>query len=220
MRPPPPAAAAQNSMARRNRKMQATRIWLNGKRADNAYGLSELVGEFVGRQGMARKRAGAGLARRAAPVASRAIREKFNVKPRQLSGKITAKDTGDALRIYAWTRRIPLTEFSGKWGGHSTPGATAMVVLGQIDTFKGSFITTIQGRRAIRIRVRKGGRRVGRGPVRMLYGPSPRDMIVGHQVDQERNVIGSYGNAVENTIVTELVTFYIAEYARLVGLEK
>lgn len=199
--------------------MQATRVWLNGKRADNAYALGDLVGEFVGRSGVARKRAGASLARRAAPVASRAIRATFNVRPRQLSGKITAKDTGDALRIYAWTRRIPLTEFSGKWGGPSTPGATAMVVLGQIDTFEGSFIRTIQGRREIRVRVRKGGRRVARGPVRMLYGPSPRDMIIGHKLDQERNVIGSYGNAVENAIVTELVTYYISELGRLMGLE-
>ncbi len=207
-------------MARaRNRKNQAIKFALNGKRADDAYGLSELVGRYVGRVDVAKKRATVSLARRAGPAVSREIRGAFNVRARQLSGKITAKSTGDSLRIYAFDRRIPLMEFGGKWAGRKSPGAMASVLRGQPEIYAHSFIRTVSGLRSIRVRQQRGGGRVPRGPLQMLYGPSPRDMIIGRRSDPEtRAGEGFYPTSVRENVADQLVTFYVGELKRLMDL--
>lgn len=210
-------------MARnRNRNGQALMFSLNGRRANNAYGLEQLVGRYIGRVDVAKKRAAAGLVRRAGPAVSRNIRKEFNVKASQLRGKITAKDTGDSLRVYAFNRRIPLMAFSGKWGGRRTPGATASVLRGGGEVYQSAFIRNVNGLRSIRVRKRKGGgKRYGRGPLQMLYGPSPRDMIGGRRSDPEnRNDRGFYPTRVREESVAELVQFYVAEIKRLMDVEQ
>jgi hypothetical protein len=203
----------------RNRKGQAIKISLNGKAAQNAYALSDEVGRFVGRVDVAKKRAAAGLVRRAGPAVSREIRRWFNVRAGQLSGKITAKDTGDSLRIYAFDRRIPLMAFGGKWAGRNSAGATASILRGKSEIYPQSFIRTIQGLRSIRVRQARGSGRAPRGPVQILYGPSPREMITGRKSDPEtRSDLGFYAPRVRDNVTAELVTYYVGEFKRLMDL--
>jgi hypothetical protein len=203
-----------------NRKSQAFKIKINGKAAQNAYGLSDLVGRFVGRIDKAKTRAAAGVARRAAPVASRAVRSVFNVKSRDLSGKIRAIVTGDSLRVLAFNRRIPLIAFGGKWRGRKSVGSTASVIKGSRETFNHSFIASVNGLRSIRVRQKRGERRVHRGPVQILYGPSPRDMIIGRKSDPEtRSPMGFYPPRLRDQISNELIGYYVIELRRLIALE-
>lgn len=203
-----------------NRKNQAIQIFTNGKRADNAYGLSDLVGQYVGRLDKYKQRAVAGLARRASPAASREVRKTFNVRAGQLTGKIRAVVTNDTVRVYAFDRRIPLIEFGGRWRGIKSPGATASIVRGQQEIYPQSFIATIQGRKSIRVRQKRGSRRAPRGPVQMLYGPSPREMIIGRKSNAEtRDYQGFYSVDPRKAITAELVTYYVGELKRQLEVE-
>lgn len=212
-------------MARlRNRKQQAIHFFLNGKRANYAYGLSKYVGRYVGRVDVAKKRATASLVRRAGPVVSREIRSVYNVSARQLSGKIRAKDTGDSLRVYAFQRATPLMAFGGKWAGRKSPGAMASVLRGQPEIYEQSFIRTVNGLRSIRVRQRPYGRLSGprfpRGPLQMLYGPSPHNMIHGVVVNAETRSTGSarYPTRVRENATWQLTRFYVRELKRLMDL--
>jgi hypothetical protein len=206
-------------MPLRNKKNQVLRIFTNGKRADDAYGLSAFVGQFVRRTEQATKRSIVTVARRAEPLAKREVLKGFNIAEAKLAGKFRAVTTPDSLRLFASDRRFAVIDFGGQWGGRTTPGATARIeASGAPQTFKGAFIASVKGRQSIRERSIRGGKRAGRGPLIIVRGPSPKDMITGLRTDQRRNPIGRYPNPPGEAIVRQLREIYITELQRQIAL--
>lgn len=204
----------------RNRN-RALSFFVNGRRAQELSGLADPVGKVLSRYDVAVTRATIGLKRRALPSASRAIRAHYNIKAGSLSGKFRIEefsrgrgaDRDDAIAIWASVRKFPLIEFNGRWGGRKTPGATAAIARGEAKTYESAFIATVRGRRSIRVRsFESTGRRAGRGPLRMLRGPSPFEMLSGLDHEPAR--------AVHRAVVDELRVFYTAELRRQFQLSR
>lgn len=158
-------------------------------------------------------RALASMIRKVQPEAKRDIRARYGVKASALNGQFRTVQgkgrKGDPyLGLWASSRRIGLIEFQGRWGGRRTKGAVAQVRLGQQKTYQSAFITTIQGKKAIRHRPLdiSTGKRVHRGPLKMLRGPSPFEMLLGEDM---RN-----GALISKT----LTTYYSAEIRRQMEL--
>lgn len=199
---------ARRGSARRNR---VVRVYTNGKRADNAYGLSAHVGQIVKRADVAVKRAAASTARKMVPLVKQAITAVYNIAPGKLSDKFNVRVTPGTIRMTAHIRKFPLILFGGRWGGIQTAGATASIVRGESETYEHAFIATIQGNSSIRERRQVGGgRRVARGPVRLLRGPSPFEMAADT----------THGAGVRPTVLRAATEFYIAELRRQYALEK
>lgn len=206
-----------------SRRNSAFTFYVNGRRARDLHGLADDVGNPLDAYDVAVQRATAGLVRRAGPAASRNIRAQYNVKAGALRGKLRVErglrgrrgDRDDLISIWASTRRIPLLEFAGRWRGRKSTGATAQIQRDEgRKTYGSAFIATVRGLRAIRVRSRDStGRRVGRGPLRMLRGPSPFEMLSG---------IGGNAGArkVRQETTDELRTFYLGELRRLFSLRK
>jgi len=158
-------------------------------------------------------RAGVGVVRKAQPVARRDIRERYGVKSSQLTGAIKGTHARDSkghayVGVWASSRQISLLHFGGRWRKKSA-GATAAVKPGQRKTYDSAFITTIEGRTAIRVRAHTAGpgsKRHGRGPLRMLRGPSPFEMLLGQHMANGDKIAG------------KLLEFYSTEIARQIDL--
>lgn len=208
-------------VAKRN---QVLRLSVSGKRAGS---IAARIGSVVARTDRATQRAAATAARRAPPIVKRHVTRVFNVRPAALNGRVRASVTGskhkaDTLRVYAHTRRLALMLFGGAWGGTDTAGATASVLRGQQDVYPGAFIAAVGKAklRSIRVRQRIGSRRAPRGPLQMLYGPSPHDMVTGHRSDPEnRNPMGRYPVQLDRAIGADIADVYVAELARQLTLE-
>lgn len=161
----------------------------------------------------AARRAGVGVVRRAQPIAKRDIRERYGVKSSQLNGTVKATQANDRrhrpyIGIWASSRQISLIHFGGRWRKKS-PGATAAIHAGERKTYQSAFIATIEGRKAIRVRARTAGpgsKRHGRGPLRMLRGPSPFEMLLGENMRNGDKVAG------------KLLEFYSTEIKRQLEL--
>lgn len=205
-----------------SRRNSALTFFLNGRRAKDLHGLVDEVGNPLDAYDVAVQRAKVGLLRRAAPAASRSIRAQYNVKAGALSGKLRIEeglrgrrgDRDDLISIWASTRRIPLIEFGGRWSGTKSPGATAEIERGGRKTYGSSFIATVKGRRSIRVRKRDStGKRYGRGPLQMLRGPSPFEMLSG---------VGGHEPSMRarEQVVSELTVFYLGELRRQFRLRK
>lgn len=209
-------------MARASRRNGALKFFVNGRRAQQLDGLADPLGNMLSRFDVATSRALVGLKRRAGPAASRGVREQYNLKARSLSGKFrieegsqgTSRDRDDFISIWASTRRISLIDFGGKWRGRKSEGATAAIAQGGGKTYAGAFIATVQGRRAIRVRSFDAarGRRAGRGPLHMLRGPSPFEMLSGLDHGPSR--------AVHAAVLSELRVFYTSELRRQFALSR
>lgn len=209
-------------MARASRRNGALKFFVNGRLAKDLHGLADPLGNVLSRYDVATTRAVAGLKRRAGPAASRSVREHYNLKAGALSGKFRVEegsrgrggDRDDFIGIWASTRRISLIDFGGKWRGRKSPGATAAITRAGGKTYDGAFIATVQGRRAIRVRQFDAARsrRAGRGPLRMLRGPSPFEMLSGldHGPSQ----------AVHAGVLSELRVFYTSELRRQFALSR
>ena len=162
----------------------------------------------------AARRASVGVVRKAQPIAKRDIRDRYGVKASQLNGQFKVEQgqnrKGDPyIGIWASSRQISLIHFGGRWRGRKAPGATAAVKLGQRKTYDSAFIATVEGRKAIRVRQYKSGggmKRHGRGPLRMLRGPSPFEMLLGENMANGEVVAG------------KLLDFYSTEIARQIEL--
>lgn len=152
--------------------------------------------------------------RRVQPVAKQDIRERYGVRASALNGRFRAEQgrsrKGEPyLGIWASSRRISLIEFGGRWRGRKSAGATAQIQLGESKVYSSAFIRTVQGRRAIRVRSFEGGsagKRVARGPLRMLRGPSPFEMLLGEDMANGAKVS------------ERLLTTYQTEITRQMGL--
>lgn len=216
-------------MARIRSRNSALKFYLNGRRARDLHGLTDLAGEMLSAFDISVQRAATGLVRRAEPAAKRNIRAVYNIRASALTGGFRVqegargrgRDRDELLSIWASTRELSLLEFGGRWrgparrkSGRFAASASAEIVRGQRKTYDSAFIATIQGRRALRVRRFDGGRgrRHGRGPVRILRGPSPFGMLSG--IDYEPAL------AVRDATLSELTTFYIAELRRQFRLNR
>lgn len=206
-------------MAKARSRNSAFTITYNGKRANSFYGLAERVGQAVSRFGTAESRAKVSLMRRVQPLASRLVREHYNVPAGTLRGSTRLVDgthrDGDYLSLWASARRLSLIEFGGRWGGRTTPGATAEVLRSQRRTYQGTFIATVKGVKAIRARTYQNGRRAPRGPLTMYRGPSVLEML------RPGDTPGPYQQAslaIARGLTTQLTDFYIAELRRQFSL--
>lgn len=199
----------------------ALQYYVNGRRAQTLHGLADALGNPLDAFDTAVGRAIVGLKRRALPAVSRAVRDNYNVKASELAAKYRVEmglkgrrgDRDEVLSIWASTRGISLIHFSGRWRGRRSAGATAAIAKGGAKTYEGAFIATVQGRRAIRVRqFESTGRRAPRGPLRMLRGPSPFEMLSG--LDHRPSL------ATKDAVLLELTTFYTGELRRQFRLSR
>lgn len=198
---------------------QVVKLYTNGKRSDDRYALSKAVGQTVKRMDTAQKRAKASTARKASPIAKALITANYNIRPGKLTDKIRTRMDPDTLRVDASQRRFALIDFGGRWGGRKTAGATAAIQKGQTKVYAGSFITTIQGLRSIRVRQKRGSKRVGRGPVQILRAGSTHSMIAGRELDQAGNQVGTIPHGIAGDFLQQLQAFYVGELKRLYAVE-
>ena len=204
-----------------NGRNSALQYYVNGRRAQSLHGLADAVGNPLDAYDTAVVRAIIGIKRRALPAVSRAVRANYNVKAGELTGKYRVEmglkgrrgDRDEVLSIWASTRGISLIHFGGRWRGRRSPGATAAIAKSGAKTYDGAFIATVQGRRAIRVRqFESTGRRAPRGPLRMLRGPSPFEMLSG--LDHRPSL------ATKDAVLLELTTFYTGELRRQFRLSR
>lgn len=152
--------------------------------------------------------------RRLQPMAKRMIRTHYGVRSGALSGKfnvMTGSDSvGEYVALGASTKRIPLIEFSARWGGKArsksgalTQSASAAVQVGRRKIYKSAFIRTVGGSRQVLERQinRATGKRDPRNRLRRLMGPSPFVMIEGPDGNAER-------------LIAEATEFHSAEFRR------
>jgi hypothetical protein len=205
-----------------SRRNSGLKFYLNGRRANDLHGLTGAAGNLLSAFDFATSRAAAGVKRRAGPATSRAVRAHYNLKAGDLVGKFRIEsglrgrrnDRDEFISVWASTRQLPLLAFGGRWSGRNSVGATAAITPGQGKAYDGAFIATVRGRRAIRVRKfdTSRGRRFARGPVQMLRGPSPFEMLSG--LDQAPS------RAVHAQVLSELTTFYSAELRRQWNLKR
>jgi hypothetical protein len=201
----------------------AVKFYTSGKIAKDLTGITDSVDGVLKGWDTAVVRAVSGLRRRAVPAGVRAVRENYNVKASAVRSRVRLEggtrrarrsDRSEFISIWASTRRLPLLEFGGRWGGMRTKGARAQVVRGQSKVYAGAFIATVQGLRAIRTRRLDSatGKRHGRGPLQMLRGPSVFEMLSGLDHAPARRS--------RDAVLEELTTFYRSELRRQWALQR
>jgi hypothetical protein len=175
-------------MARRNRFSRSIKLATNGKLANRQFGLEARVGAAVKRGDKIQKEVAVSTARRMMSFAREGISTVFNIPRKKLDKRLFAEITGASIFLHAWKTRYSLMEFGAKWGGPKSPGVTVNIVRGRQLMIESAFMNSSgkkkygNDRYAARIRPFKGAKRVGRGPLEMLYGPSPRDMLRGDEL--------------------------------------
>lgn len=206
-----------------SRRNSALKFYISGRQAQSLHGLADLAGGVLSAFDTAVIRATAGVKRRALPAAKRAVREHYGVKASALADKYrletgTSRRRGEGasgfVSIWASTRQISLIDFNGRWGGIRTKGAVAQIEKGKSKVYDSAFIAVIQGRKAIRVRTRDAAlqKRVPRGPVRILRGPSPFEMLSGLDHRGSR--------AARDRVLAELTAFYSGEFRRQFTLSR
>lgn len=199
-----------------SRRNSAVKFYVNGRAAKDLHGITDSVGGVLSAYDTATQRAVVGLRRRAVPAAVRAVRANYNVKAATVRSRVKLEEgsrgrrgeRSDYISIWASTRRLPLLEFGGRWGGRRTKGATAQIVKGERKVYAGAFISSVQGLRAIRERQFDSatGKRAPRGPLRMLRGPSVFAMLSGLDYEPARRS--------HEATLEELTDFYRSELRR------
>lgn len=191
-----------------------TRAFVRAYTSDSIEAVRNRLGKYTEAQlQRAADRALVSMIRRVQPIAKRDVRARYGVRASVLNGAFRVvrgkSRKGDPyIGVWASSRRVSLIEFGGRWR-KKAEGATAQVLLGQSRTYKHSFIADVQGLRAIRVRSFVKGStttRAGRGPLRMLRGPSPLEMLLGEDMKN--------GSKVGN----ELTAIYAAEIRRQMKL--
>lgn len=224
-------------MARRNRFSRSIKLATNGKLANRQYGLESRVGAAVKRGDKLQKEVAVSTARRMMSFAREGISTTFNIPRKKLDKRLFTEITGASIFLHAWKTRYPLMEFGAKWKGPKSPGVTVNIIRGTPMTINSAFMNTVgkakygNDRQAVRIRPFKGNKRVGRGPLEMLYGPSPRDMLRGDELvaqgkgNQQRSQdtllkLRNLGSDAPRFKVTERARdFHVAELQRRLGKE-
>lgn len=179
------------------------------------------------------RRARVAMYRAGLPEANRDVRNRYGVKLGALRDTMRVVDgrsrKGDEyVAVEASARRISLLEFNGRWtrpgGGNlnrkRSKGAVASIAAGKRQAYAGAFIASIGWRgvsgetvktdsvnRGIYVRRKKAdGGRHGRGPVQLLRGPSPLEMLLGQDMRHAPKIAAS------------LQAIYEAELVRQIGI--
>lgn len=128
-----------------------------------------------------------GTLRRRLPVeARRDIQQEYNIKARRVSDGLTARTVENGVELRASAAGIGAIEFSGKWRGRKSPGATWVPHKGGgAKTQPGTFIAGMLGgnkhivERSGAPRVMTKGRNKGKRkqPLAVRYGPSIAQML-------------------------------------------
>lgn len=176
--------------------------------------ISQLQGYSAQTIGKAAKLAASTTRNRLQPMAKRAIREDYGVRAGALSGKFRvmtgADSVGEFVALGASTKRIPLIDFGGRWGGKArssrgtwAQSATAAVQVGRRKVYQSAFIRTVGGSRQVLERQinRATGKRDPRSRLRRLMGPSPFVMIEGP-------------NGTAEKLRNEAIEFHAGEFRR------
>ena len=198
---------------------RVVKIFINGQRANNQYALADHVGTIVRRVDRVSRRAAASTSRKASPMAKALITKTYSIRPGKLTNKVKTRISGQTLHVSASVRRFPVIDFAGRWAGRRSPGAVASVLIGKAVTYAGAFMATIQGLRSIRTRQKRGAKRVPRGPVQIVRGPSTFQMITGIETDQAGNVIGHVNHNIRDKLHLQLIAYYVSELKRLYRVE-
>lgn len=177
------------------------------------------------------RRARVSMYRAGLPEANRDIRSRYGVKLgamrdtlRVVEGRSRKGD--EYVAVQASSRRISLLEFNGRWtrpgGGNlnrkRSKGAVASVLAGSRQAYAGAFIADIGWRgvsgasvktdtvkRGIYVRQKKpDGGRHGRGPVRLLRGPSPLEMLLGQDMRHAPKITASLQLIYEDELVRQI----------------
>jgi hypothetical protein len=210
---------------------QVVRFITNGQRANDGYGLAQQVGRIVKRADDARIKAAISTSRRAGPLAKSLITAKYGIAPSQITNRVRARLDHDTLRVDASKLRFPLVLFRGKWGGRSTAGAVASIVITQPRTYAGAFtargrfrgttMPLIYTRQRGRKKLMKSGRYAGkvREPIVVNRGPSTYDMVAGFLRDEggTGEIVGRSGNT-QGTLRGQLIAYFVGEYRRLYSI--
>jgi hypothetical protein len=124
-------------------------------------------------------RAASTLVRRLPVEARRDIQNEYNLKASRISKDLKATKDATSVTLTGYARPIGLIEFSGKWRGRKSEGASAQVFAGKgSHNYGGTFIAIGRnGNRQIFDRGRIGGKRAPRLPLKTLYGPSVASML-------------------------------------------
>ncbi len=158
------------------------------------------------------RRAMASVRRKFEPVAKRVIRQSYNVRAGDLTGKFQVRsDSADGfefLELYASTRKLPLERFGARWGGRKTSGATAQIRDAR-ETYDSAFIRTIGGRREVLVRQfsadsNSPSGRDPRNKLRRLRGPSPLQMVLGIDQVNARAIVAEMNEYRGSEIVRQL----------------
>ncbi len=212
-------------MSRRNRKSRAVKFYTNGKLANDQYGLSDFVGQTIKRIGKVNKMAGASTARKIVSITRAEVVGVFNVKKGVLNKRLYAENTGQTIIVHASQRLIPVMRFGATWEGRTSPGASVQIIRGKTLPIKHAFINKSGSGKYEAVRIRPfgaNGKRVPRGGLDMIYGPSVKDMINGNErllqslkrikVVPDRN-IGPYAPGIRALRVA--AEYHVAEVRRL-----
>lgn len=181
-----------------------------GGKAAAESGLAKRVGRVVSLYGVSEQRAIASLKRKMQPVAKDEITKVYSVRASKLNDRFRIIDGKESVSLWASSRKISLIDFQGSWGGANSAGATASIVGPKV--YAHAFIATVQGLKAIRKRAFKDGKRVGRGPLTLLRGPSPFEMLVPGDN-------ASPSISVQKNVLATLTDFYVSELRRQYALE-
>lgn len=116
---------------------------------------------------------------------SQNARTTYNVKSSELKDGMKIKyDESNHVssRIIFSARKIPLVNFGAR---SSRSGVTVMVHKGNRKIIKSSFIPLLKsGRQNIFVRSHNGSLRVGRLPIKQLYGPAPSQMLFNRNAQE------------------------------------
>lgn len=115
--------------------------------------------------------------------ADRKIRVEYNIKKKDLKGTLNVlpmKENRMEVTLRVKGKRIPLIAFGAK---QKKQGVQVRVLKkGPKTTIPGTFIATMQYGESVFERMKQGGKRVGRFPVKGKYGPSIPILFQGKKV--------------------------------------
>lgn len=110
------------------------------------------------------------------------IRRLYAIPARKLSGVLSTRRSSDAVELVGSGQGMSLVTFGGQYGGRSTPGATVRVTQSRgravvLGSFIPKSIPQIFEREKL-----PSGARVGRYPIKKLWGPSGAQMLKREEV--------------------------------------
>lgn len=141
------------------------------------------------------------LRRRIGPEANRELAEDLNLPARQISQRTHVTGGQDFVEVTGSGHAIPLSLFSAKWGGRSTPGATAQVFR---SGDRRTYVSTFIAKGVVYTRAKKGTKRVGRLPIRQLFGPDIGSILISSHGGPSGQIAGRLAAFARDILAAEV----------------